>query len=293
MLPRIFLQIIRSTSAALPPSAQRAFARGLAALQYRFSPARRAAVLENLAQIAAAGHPGLADLKARGRAARSMFESHHRGWLEYLGRRAARTLPPGCTFHISGTEYLYRALARGRGAIVAMPHLGNWEIAGIGLTQLGLQIRTVTGVQFHPALASQLRALKEREGIRVSTTQDGFAPLVSALRDGEIVALLVDGDVYSRSLPADFFGRRVPFPAGPAILARRARVPILHGHAIRGANGHHEFSFDGSDEPDFGLPLHEDLCRLTAGVARTQERNIAAHVTQWCIFRPLWGADAA
>jgi lauroyl/myristoyl acyltransferase len=250
-------------------------------------------VLENLAQIAAAGHPGLADSKARGRAARSMFESHHRGWLEYLGRPKASAMPHASAFRISGTEFLYRAIAGGRGAILTMPHLGNWEIAGIGLTRLGLRMHTVTGVQLHPLLARQVRALKEREGIRVSTPEDGFAPLVSALRGGEIVALLVDGDVYSRSLPANFFGRRVAFPAGPAILARRARVPILHGHAVRGAGGEHAFSFDGLDEPDYALPLREDLSRLTAGVARSQERNIAAHVNQWCIFRPIWGIDAA
>jgi len=293
VLPRIILHLIQSASAALTPSAQRACARGLAALQYHLSPSRRAAVLKNLAQIAAAGHPGLADSKSRGRAARSMFESHHRGWLEYLGRSAALAMPAGSAFRVSGTELLYRAIARGRGAILAMPHLGNWEIVGVGLTRLGLRMHTVTGVQFHPLLARQVRALKERAGIRVTTLQDGFAPLVSALRGGEIVALLVDGDVYSRSLPADFFGRRVAFPAGPAILARRARVPILHGHAVRGADGEHRFTFDGLDEPDFDLPLREDLSRLTAGVARAQERNIAANVSQWCIFRPIWGTDAA
>ena len=202
-------------------------------------------------------------------------------------------MPAGSTFRVSGTELLYRAIARGRGAILAMPHLGNWEIVGVGLTRLGLRMHTVTGVQIHPLLARQVRALKERAGIRVTTLEDGFAPLVKALRGGEVLALLVDGDVYSRSLPADFFGRRVLFPAGPAILARRARVPILHGHAVRGPGGDHEFTFDGLDEPDFDLPLHEDLRRLTAGVARAQERNIAAHVTQWCIFRPIWGVDAA
>ena len=108
------------------------------------------------------------------------------------------------------------------------------------------------------------------------------------------MVLLVDGDIHSRSLPATFFGRAVPFPAGPAILARRARVPILHAHATRGENGRHEVSFDGLDEPDPGLGFAEDLARLTTLVARSQERTIAANVTQWCIFRPLWNAaDAA
>ena len=222
-----------------------------------------------------------------------MFEAHHRGWMEYLGRSAPRAFARAAPYRVTGMEYLDRAIAGGRGAILAVPHLGNWEMFGPALTRLGLEVHTVTGVQLHPVLAKEVRALKEREGIQVSTPEDGFLPLLGALRRGGIVALMVDGDVFSRSLPTKFFGRRTPFPAGPAILARRARVPILHGHAVRTDPSGHHISFDGLDEPDLSLPLQEDLSRLTAGVARTQERNIAEHVTQWCIFRPLWESDAA
>lgn len=293
MLPRSLLGIIQLLTAALPPPAQRACARALAAIQFRLSSGRRAAVLGNLEQIAAAGHTELADPKARLRAARQMFESHHRGWLEYLGRLAPRALSRGSAFRVIGAEHLYRAVAGGRGAVLAMPHLGNWELVGIGLARLGFRLHAVAGVQVHPILTREVRALKQREGIQISTPEEGYAPLIAALREGGIVALLVDGDVFSRSLPAQFFRRRTPFPAGPAILARRAGVPILHAHAVRCESGRHYFSIDGVDEPDTSLTLREDLSRLTAGVARVLEQSIATNVTQWCIFRPFWNADAA
>jgi len=293
VLPRSLLGIIQVLSAALSPPAQLACARALAAIQFRLSPDRRAAVLGNLEQIAAAGHAELADPRARLRAARQMFESHHRGWLEYLGRLGPRALSRDSAFRVIGAEHLYRAVARGRGAVLAMPHLGNWELVGIALARLGFRIHAVAGVQLHPILTREVRALKEREGIHITTPQEGYAPLIAALREGGIVALFVDGDVFSRSLPAQFFRRRTPFPAGPAILARRAGVPILHGHAFRCETGRHYLSIDGLDEPDTSLTLREDLARLTASVARILERSIAAHVTQWCIFRPFWSADAA
>jgi KDO2-lipid IV(A) lauroyltransferase len=221
-----------------------------------------------------------------------MFEAHQLGWVEYLARAASRARGEAVEYRLSGTEHLYRAVAGGRGAVLSVPHLGNWELIGLALTRMGLQVHTVTGVQIHRGLAREVRALKERDGVRVSTPEDGFLPLVSTLRSGGIVALMADGDVFSRSVPADFFGRRMEFPAGPAILARRARVPIIHGHAIRTDEGGHHIRFDGLDEPDLSLTLRDDLSRLTAGVARTLERSIAAHVTQWCIFRPLWSPDA-
>lgn len=108
------------------------------------------------------------------------------------------------------------------------------------------------------------------------------------------MVLLVDGDVYARAVPAPFFGRRVPFPAGPALLARRSGAPVLHAHTERNGTDRLLISFDGLDAPDRTLPLTEDVTRLTARVAAAQERNIAAHVDQWCIFRAIFErSDAA
>ena len=247
---------------------------------------------DTLAQIAAAGHPELGSVEARARAARRMFESLALSWIEYFAERPDRP-DRGDSLRFDGAEHLYRALARGRGAVIAASHVGSWEVAGLALARLGLEVHAVSGVQLHPLLAGALQGRKARQGVAIRTPAEGFAPLVHALRRGAVVVLLVDGDIYSRSLPAPFFGRSTPFPAGPAILARRAGVPILHAHAARGDGARHRVTFDGLDEADPALPLREDLARLTRLVARSQERAIAAHVTQWCIFRPLWGRTGA
>jgi lauroyl/myristoyl acyltransferase len=258
-------------------------------IEFRFRPSRRAAVLENLNQIASAGHTALLDPGARTRVARRIFESFHLAWIESFSTGSLRE----GQFRFRGSEHLYRALAQGRGAILAAPHVGSWELAGAALAGLGLEVHAVSGVQVHPFLSEALRWRNERRGIRIHTTSEGFTGLARALRRGALVVLLADGDVYSRSLPTPFFGRRVAFPAGPAILARRAGVPILHAHAARAIDGGNRLCFEGMDAPDFTIPFREDLQRLTALVARSQERNIAAHVAQWGIFRPLWSADLA
>lgn len=294
VLPRVLLRLARSACHATPPELHRATARAIAAVQYRLLSTRRNAVLDNLTAMGAAGHPELADRASRERVARRMFESLQLAWIEYFAGHATVRRRGVPTVEFRGTEFLYRGLARGRGAVIAASHLGGFELAGSALARLGIQVHAVTGVQLHPSVAREMRQWKGREGIQVHTPREGFAPLVAALRNGAVVVLLVDGDVYSRSLPTSFFGRRIPFPAGPAILARRADVAIVHAHATRGTGGSHRVSFDGIDEPDPSLPLTEDLHRLTSLVARSQERNIAAHVSQWCIFRPLWSAaDAA
>jgi lauroyl/myristoyl acyltransferase len=288
------LDIACRIASALPPGTRGRLAHGLAALRYRTDRPRREAAHANLRALAATDRPDLAEPRALERAARAMFASYHLFLFEYLGQR--RFAPRALESHVRfrGMEILYRAAAPGRGAVVSVPHLGNWEIAGLALARLGFVIHVVTGVQFHRLLTRSARAMKEAASIRVSTVKEGSRPLLATLRSGGLVILLVDGDVFARALPARFFGRVIPFPAGPALLARRTGAPLLHAHAERTGPDRFLVSFDGIDRADRSLPLAEDLRRLTARTAAAQERNIAAHVDQWCIFRPLFGgSDAA
>jgi KDO2-lipid IV(A) lauroyltransferase len=278
---------------ALPDLAIQSLARATARVEFAFPSKRRRAVESNLSRIAGSGRlPG--DPLCLERTARAIFESYHRFMLEYLGQRSLDSRALESRFRFRGMEILYAALTRGRGAIVSAPHVGNWELAGIALARLGHLVHVVTGVQFHARLTGAARELKERERIRVSTPEDGFRPLLSTLRRGGIVVLLTDGDVFVRSLETEFFGYRVPFPVGPALLARRALSPLLFAHAERGrSGGGHVVVFDGIEAPDPALPVKEDLVRLTRRVAEFQERTIAAHLDAWCVFRSVFPEDDA
>lgn len=294
MVSSLLLKAVFSVVPAVPQFALVSLARATARLEYSVSVMRRRAVVSNLEVIARGGHPALTGARELDSTARSIFESYHRFLLEYLAQRSLDSDALDTRFRFRGMECAYHALAGGRGAVICAPHLGNWELAGIALSRLGFRVHVVTGVQFHRRWARVARAMKARERILVSTPEEGYAPLLTTLRRGGLVVLLTDGDVYARSLGASFFGRTVPFPIGPALLTRRARAPLLHAHAERGSCGRHIVSFDGVEHSDPMISLEEDVCRITRRVAEAQERAIAAHVGQWCIFRPVFGnADAA
>lgn len=292
VLSRLALRSVLILAAGLPPSASRAFARVLSSIEYVWCSRRRRAVLENLAMIGAAGHAALERTEDRRRIARAIFENYQRFLLEFLGQTRAFAPGAGSPVRFACAETLYGAVAAGRGAVFVAPHVGNWEWGALALARLGFRVHAVTGVQLSPTLAPAVRALKERQGIEVHTPLDGFRPLVAALRRGGVVLLLTDGDVHARSIHVPFFGRTVPYPIGPALLARRSGAPIVHAHARRTAAGTIVVSIDGVDAADRSLPLDRDVTRLTRRIAAVQEETIARHVAQWCIFRPLFGADS-
>ncbi len=288
MISSLLLEAALALAPALPPTAVPPPARATARIEYAVSSRRRRAVRANLALIARTGHPSLDRPRDIARTAQSIFESYHRFLWEYFAQAALDSAALDSRFRFRGMELLYRALARGRGAVVSAPHVGNWELAGIAMARLGYPVHVVTGTQFHARFSRVARALKERERILVSTPSEGFSPLLRTLRRGGIAVLLTDGDIFVRSVDVSFFGRRVPFPAGPALLARRAGAALLHAHAERDRSDGHIVSFDEMDLPDPSLSLERDLKRLTQRAAEAQERTIAARIEQWCIFRPLF-----
>ena len=248
-------------------------------MAFSFPSERRRAVESNLDRIQGQADPGTA---------LAIFQSYHRFLLEYLAQRSLDARAIDTHFRFRGMETLYAALERGRGAVVSAPHVGNWELAGLATARLGFRVHVVTGVQFHRRLTGLARLAKEKQRILVSTPDDGFRPLLRTLRESGLVVLLTDGDVFTRSLPTEFFGRRVPFPVGPALLARRSGAAVVHAHAERHPDGDHSVVFDGYDVPRAELPLREDLARMTQRIADAQERTIAAFLDQWCVFRPIF-----
>ena len=96
----------------------------------------REAILDNFAHVLNAPRAAR-DVEEAGRA---MVSRHSRFWIDLL-RFAGR--PPeetaGLLSERVGDEELLKAHVRGRGAILLTAHVGNFELGGIFLRQIGLQ----------------------------------------------------------------------------------------------------------------------------------------------------------
>ncbi len=121
--------------------------------------------------------------------------------------------------------------ARGRGVIVAMPHLGNFELSAHFFARLG----PATGLYRPPrqkSLEPLMVAGRSRPGHNrmVATDRKGVRALYQALARGEIVVILPDQVPASRRGGAGVFA---PFFGVPALtmtlvsrLARRSGAPV-------------------------------------------------------------------
>ncbi|MDQ3784019.1 MAG: phosphatidylinositol mannoside acyltransferase [Actinomycetota bacterium] len=259
----------------------------------RFGGAKRATVTTNLARITGEG-PGSPRLE---RLVREAYKSYARYWLETF--RLVEQEPRFFLerFHCAGEGYLAEVLARGRGAIIVVGHLGNWDAAAGWVGASGRSVVTVAEVLEPERLFRFFVRHRQRLGITVHpATPDSAAKLVEAVRGGAVVALLGDRDLRGRGPKVDFFGAPATLPGGPASIALRAGVPLLVAgvYGVVLPDGRRGWQAEIAEPIELPSTGGADAVRsLTAEVACRLEGFVGRQPEEWHVFQPFWIEDRA
>lgn len=189
---------------------------------------------------------------------------------------------------IGGQEHLERAMADGRGAILALPHSGNWDMAGVWCTQTWGGLSTVAERLKPESLYQRFVAYRESLGFEIFPLSGGqtppFGELAQRLRDNKIVCLLGERDLAAKGVPVTFFGAPTRMPAGPAKLAIETGAALLPVHCWF-TDGGWGFSVDAPIDVAVGVE------GATQALADRFAANIAAHPADWHMLQPLWLDD--
>jgi phosphatidylinositol dimannoside acyltransferase len=226
---------------------------------------------------------------------RDAVRSYARYWLEAfrLPSKSRQQLRDG--FRLEGFDLLARAHEAGTGAVVALPHAGNWDAAGAMVTANGLPLSTVAERLKPEALYRRFLDYRERLGMSIIPLTGGVAPmelLVERIGASHIVPLLADRDLSRRGVEVTFFGGRTRMPAGPAMLALRTGAPLFVVEMWYDADGPRGRVAGPltPPEPSAGS-LDTRVKLLTQQVADELARGIARHPADWHMLQKMWLAD--
>jgi len=220
--------------------------------------------------------------------------SYARYWMESfrLPSLSRQQLRDG--FVLENWELLKEARALGTGAIVALPHAGNWDAAGAWVTAMDMPLTTVAERLKLEAVYQRFLAYRESLGMKIIPSQGGAgAPtelLVEALKANHIVPLLADRDLSRRGVDVRFFGGRARMPAGPALLALRTGAPLIVAHMWYEPE-RPMGRLVGPLEPPTEGTLTERVRALTQSVADELAKGIAQHPADWHMLQKLWLAE--
>jgi KDO2-lipid IV(A) lauroyltransferase len=242
----------------------------------------------NLARVV--GTVGLRQLSRAG------MRSYFRYWYELFRLPVMSEADIDRRTEVIGLETLDQAVAAGRGVILALPHMGNWDEAGAWLVGHGVPFTTVAE-RLEPAeLFDRFVAFREGLGMEVLPLTGGsrsaYSVLRQRLRDGGAICLLADRDLTDRGVEVEFFGETARMPAGPAALALATGAALLPVTLTFPSARAWELRI----HPPVVAPdgrRGEQVAAMTQALADVFADAIAAAPHDWHMLQRLWIADLA
>jgi KDO2-lipid IV(A) lauroyltransferase len=273
----------------VPVRVIRAVARAGALCYYVVFPDKRHLVERNMRRALGAS---ASDGEVK-RIARRAYRYYADYWVDILWL-------PTCTrqyvldrFGKIGEKTLTDTIAEGKGVIVVLPHFGSWEAGAVYLSSLS-PFAAVAEVLKPPELFDLFVKLRAGVGIKIFPydhspgTRD---EMVSALKNGTMLALLSDRDLKGSGVEVEFFGERTTLPPGPASLALRSGSPIICVSVRNMDDGNW---VGHATEPIYVRETGDREKAIQTAVrqiARTLEGLIREDPAQWHMFMPAWPSD--
>lgn len=210
----------------LPEPAARGLFDGIADFAWRKRGKRVLQLEANLRRV----RPELDEAGLR-ELSRAGMRSYLRYWMEsfrlsvWSRERVARDC------RVEGFEHLREAMESGRGAVITLPHSGNWDLAGAWVALEGYPFTTVAERLKPERLFDRFVAFRESLGMEVlaltGSSSSVVATLAQRLRAGRLVCLVGDRDLSEAGIEVTFFGEATRMPAGPAALCQRTGAALL------------------------------------------------------------------
>ncbi|RZU49017.1 KDO2-lipid IV(A) lauroyltransferase [Krasilnikovia cinnamomea] len=273
---------------ALPQRAAEALFRAGADRAYRGDGRGTQRLRHNLRQVVGPDLPE-ADLDELVRAG---LRSYARYWMEAF-RLPSRTPAQHLDgFRLAQADELAELLNHGRGAVLALPHVANWDAAAAWVSANGWRLVTVAERLKPESVFRRFVEYREKLGMEVLALTGGQRHPLDVLAEratqGYAVALLADRDLSARGVEVNFFGGRTRMPPGPALVALRTGAPL---YAVdmwftpeRTEASMRRIPLPGPDEG----PLTARVRVATQRLADAFAEGIAAHPQDWHMLQKLW-----
>lgn len=226
---------------------------------------------------------------------RAGMRSYFRYWYELFRLPVLTDADLAARTTVVGFDTITTVRAQGRGVILALPHMGNWDQAGAWLVGHGVPFTTVAE-RLEPAeLFDAFVAFRESLGMEVlpltGAERSPYGVLRERLRDGGVICLLADRDLTASGVEVTFFGETARMPAGPAALALATGAALLPVTLTFPARRRWQLAVhDEVSAPAAGRRT-EKVSAMTQGLADVFATAIAEAPQDWHMLQRLWVVD--
>lgn len=272
-------QFLASVVGLLPWQALKWFGRSLGWLVGSVLRIRRRQAMEAMARAGVASPDSIAD---------GVYAGLGTGVFELLwlaGRSPSDSFPE---VSVDGWERVEKALAAGKGIVVATAHTGNWDLAACAMVRR-VPLTVVTKRLSIRSLDRFWQSLRAGQGVELLDARGAVSRARKSLGEGRAVVFLIDqAPLRANGIErAQFMGCEAEHDAAFAWVAARSRAPVVLAFPRRRADGTHEVVVrDVVVPPD--RPGRAWVRQTTLRAAQELEAMIREHPDQWLWLHRRW-----
>ena len=218
--------------------------------------------------------------------ARAAMRSYLRAFHEVLALPHMPAARIAAEVHVHDEARLRTEHAR-RGVVVALPHSGNWDLAGAWACGAGLPVTSVAE-RLGDADYAAFVAFREQLGMEVLSHRDTdtLRQLIEAVGRGRVVCLIADRDLNQAGVEVSWRGVGITMPAGPALVARRSGAALIPA-VCRYVGPEMHITLGPVIEAESGP---SGLTAMTQQVADFFAEQIARQPEDWHMLQPFFPA---
>lgn len=190
-------------------------------------------------------------------------------------------------------ENVEKRMVPGKGAIFVVPHMGNWDLAGLVTGLRGHPVFMMAARQRNPLIDAYLNRMRSTTGIDVVMRDDPevVRRVMRRLREGKVLCILIDLRSRTPGMKVRFLGKEANIVPGLAMFARLAKVPVFAGFVRREGWLRHVWEFREPMWSDPALGKEEAGLRLTQDVLAHFESAVRRYPGQYFWYNKRWVLD--
>jgi len=180
--------------------------------------------------------------------------------------------------------------AKGRGVILAGPHLGNWEIGVFAYSAIREPLNYLARPIDNPKVEDLVAGMRAKFGNRAINKTNSVHLAMEILRSGGILGVLPDVNVQEKDgVFVPFFGIPACTTGGVALLAKRTNAMIVPMCTVwDAALGKYRVKHGKIIEPASTGDRHRDVIETTAEMTAAMEKFVRAYPAQWLWIHKRW-----
>lgn len=186
----------------------------------------------------------------------------------------------------------FKELKGGNGAVLAVPHMGNWDMGGVASEIMGIPVFFMARRQKNPLVDAYLNRMRGVTGVEtIPTDSRSLRTILRNLKNGKVFAILPDVRARTGGVPIRFFNGTAYLPPGMASFARHAGVPVIPATLSRSGWTRHRWRVHDPIVPDPAMEKDQDERRILQLVMDIFDRAVREQPEQYFWYNKRWILD--